>query len=403
MTPEALMRRALELAERGRGLTSPNPLVGAVVAHNGEIVGEGFHERAGGPHAEIVALEAAGARARGATLYVTLEPCNHAGRTPPCVPAIFAAGITRVVAAAADPNPFVSGGGAVALRDKGVAVVTGVLEGEAAAQNRVFFTAMRERRPHVTLKAGMTADGKIADVHGAARWITGETARAEAHRQRSEVDAIVAGVTTVLRDDPALTVRLGRPWPREPWRVVLDTDARTPVRAQVIAAATPSRALIAVGETAPAARVAALQSAGAVVVRFPVRDGRVAVDAVLAALFEREVRAVLVEGGGEVHASFLEAGVVDRVTLFVAPLLLGGRTAPAVVGGAGRDLKSAIRLGQMTARAVGDDLLIEADVLRDANGSSPDTRGGGADVAADHASPDRRGGGAPRSRPGGKY
>jgi len=402
VTPEALMRRALELAERGRGLTSPNPLVGAVVAHNGEIVGEGFHERAGGPHAEIVALEAAGARARGATLYVTLEPCNHAGRTPPCVPAIFAAGITRVVAAAADPNPFVSGGGAVALRDKGVAVVTGVLEGEAAAQNRFFFTAMRERRPHVTLKAGMTADGKIADVHGAARWITGDAARAEAHRQRSEVDAIVAGVTTVLRDDPALTVRLGRPWPREPWRVVLDTDARTPVRAQVIAAATPSRALIAVGETAPAARVAALQSAGAVVVPFPVREGRVAVDAVLAALFEREVCAVLVEGGGEVHASFLEAGVVDRVTLFVAPLLLGGRTAPAVVGGAGRDLKSAIRLGSMTARAMGDDLLIEADVLRDANGCPPDRRGGGADVAADHASPDRRGGGALRSRPGGK-
>jgi diaminohydroxyphosphoribosylaminopyrimidine deaminase/5-amino-6-(5-phosphoribosylamino)uracil reductase len=358
------MRRALELAERGRGLTSPNPLVGAVVAHNGEIVGEGFHERAGGPHAEIVALEAAGARARGATLYVTLEPCNHAGRTPPCVPAIFAAGITRVVAAAADPNPFVPGGGAAALRDTGVAVVTGVLEAEAAGQNRVFFTAMRERRPHVTLKAGMTADGKIADVHGAARWITGEAARAEAHRQRSEVDAIVAGVTTVLRDDPGLTVRLGRPWPREPWRVVLDTDARTPVRAQVIAAATPARALIAVGETAPAARVGALQSAGAAVVRFPVRDGRVAVDAVLAALFEREVRAVLVEGGGEVHASFLEAGVVDRVTLFVAPLLLGGRTAPTVVGGAGRDLKSAIRLGQLTARAVGDDLLIEADVVR---------------------------------------
>src|SRR5205085_1224638 len=232
-----------------------------------------------------------------------------------CVPAIFAAGITRVVAAAADANPFVSGGGAAALRDKGVAVVTGVLEGEAAAQNRVFFTAMREGRPHVTLKAGMTADGKIADVHGAARWITGEAARAEAHRQRSEVDAIVAGVTTVLRDDPALTVRLGRPWPREPWRVVLDTDARTPVRAQVIAAASPSRALVA--------------------------------------------------------------------------------------GGAGRDLKSAIRLGQLTARAVGDDLLIEADVLRDANGSSPDSRGGGADVAADHGPPDRRGGGALRSRPGG--
>jgi diaminohydroxyphosphoribosylaminopyrimidine deaminase/5-amino-6-(5-phosphoribosylamino)uracil reductase len=404
VNPEALMRRALELAERGRGLTSPNPMVGAVVVRNGEIVGEGFHERAGGRHAEIVALEAAGDRARGATLYVTLEPCNHVGRTPPCVPVIFAAGVTRVVAAAVDPNPFVTGDGAAALRERGVAVVTGVLEAEAIAQNRVFFTAMRERRPHVTLKAGMSADGKIADVHGASRWITGEAARAQAHRLRSEVDAIVAGSTTVLRDDPALTVRLDRPWPREPWRVVLDTAARTPPGARVIAGATPARALIAVGETAPAARVAALQSAGAVVVRFPLRDGRVAVDAVLGALFEREVRAVLVEGGGEVHASFLDAGLVDRVALFVAPLLLGGRTGPAAVGGAGRELKSAIRLGAMTARAVGDDLLIEADVLGDAHGSSsPDRLSGGADVTTDPSTPDRGGGGALRSRPGGKY
>ncbi len=380
------MRRALELAERGRGLTSPNPMVGALVVQNGEVVGEGFHERAGGPHAEIRALEAAGARARGATLYVTLEPCNHAGRTPPCVPAVFAAGVTRVVAAAADPNPFVAGGGVEALRAKGVAVVTGVLAAEAEAQNRAFFTAMRERRPHVTLKAGMTADGKIADVHGAARWITGEAARAEAHRQRSEADAIVVGVTTVLRDDPALTVRLGRPWPREPWRVVLDAEARTPPEAQVIAGATPGRALIAVGEAAPAARVAALEAAGAGVLRLPARDARVAVDALLGALFAREVRAVLLEGGGEVHAAFLDAGVVDRVTLFVAPLLLGGRTAPSVVGGPGRELKAAIRLGPMSTRLIGDDLLLEADVVN----------------TADHSLPDRRAPEALRRRPDGK-
>jgi diaminohydroxyphosphoribosylaminopyrimidine deaminase/5-amino-6-(5-phosphoribosylamino)uracil reductase len=378
------MRRALELAEGGRGLASPNPMVGAVVVRNGEIVGEGFHERAGGPHAEVVALGAAGQRARGATLYVTMEPCNHAGRTPPCVPAIFAAGITRVVAAAADPNPFVAGGGVAALRAAGVAIVTGLLEAEAAAQNRVFFTAMRERRPHVTLKAGMTADGKIADIHGAARWITGEAARAEAHRQRREADAIIVGVTTVLRDDPALTVRLPQPWPREPYRVVLDTHARTPVAARVIAGTTPARALIAAGETAPAARVAALRSAGATVLSCPVRDGRVDQGALLAALFEREVRAVLLEGGGEVHAAFLDAGLVDRVTLFVAPLLLGGRGAPTVVGGAGRELKSAIRLGPMDVRRVGDDLLIEADVV------------------GDDSSLDRRGGGALRSHPGGK-
>jgi diaminohydroxyphosphoribosylaminopyrimidine deaminase/5-amino-6-(5-phosphoribosylamino)uracil reductase len=359
------MRRALELAARGSGQTSPNPMVGAVVVRDGQIVGEGFHARAGAPHAEVEALRAAGERARGATLYVTLEPCNHHGRTAPCAPVVQAAGIRRVVAALTDPNPFVAGGGAEALRAAGVAVETGLLGEEASAQNRAFLTAMRERRPHVTLKAGMTADGKIADVHGSARWITGEAARAEAHRQRSEADAIVVGITTVLRDDPALTVRLDAPWPREPYRVVLDTTARTPASARVITGATASRALIAVGDGAPAARVADLEATGAVVVRCPTRDGRVAIDAVLAALFAREIHAVLLEGGGEVHAAFLDAGLVDRVTLFVAPLLLGGREAPGVVGGAGRELKSAVRLGPMSARLIGPDLMIEADVVRE--------------------------------------
>jgi diaminohydroxyphosphoribosylaminopyrimidine deaminase/5-amino-6-(5-phosphoribosylamino)uracil reductase len=366
MIDETFMRRALALAERGRGRTSPNPMVGAVVVREGAIAGEGFHARAGAPHAEVEALRAAGQAARGATLYVTLEPCVHQGRTPPCVPVVVAAGVTRVVAALIDPNPFVAGGGAAILRAAGVAVEIGVLADEAGAQNRVFLTAMRERRPHVTLKAGMTADGKIADVHGTARWITGEAARAEAHRQRSESDAIVVGVATVLRDDPALTVRLGQAWPREPYRVVLDTHARTPVAATVITGATPTRAIIAVGEHAPAGRIAALEAAGATVLRFPTRDGRVSVDAVLSTLFEREVRAVLVEGGGEVHAAFLEAGLVDRVTLFVAPLILGGREAPMVVGGAGRELKSAIRLGPMQTRLLGSDLLIEADIAREA-------------------------------------
>jgi diaminohydroxyphosphoribosylaminopyrimidine deaminase/5-amino-6-(5-phosphoribosylamino)uracil reductase len=365
MIDETFMRRALALAERGRGLTSPNPMVGAVVVRDGEIVGEGFHARAGAPHAEVEALRAAGARARGGTLYVTLEPCNHHGRTPPCAPQVLASGVTRVVAAIADLNPFVAGGGATLLRAGGVRVETGLLAEAAGAQNRTFLTAMRERRPHVTLKAGMTADGKIADVHGSARWITGEAARAEAHRQRSETDAIVVGITTVVRDDPALTVRRERPWPREPYRVVLDTHARTPATAKVITAATPARALIAIGPAALPDRVAALEAAGATVLRCRTRDGRVAVDAVLSALFEREVRAVLLEGGGEVHAAFLDAGLVDRVTLFVAPLILGGRAAPTVVGGPGRELKSAVRLGALEARLVGTDLLIESDVMRE--------------------------------------
>ena len=366
MSDDTFMRRALALAERGRGLTSPNPVVGAVVVRDGVVVGEGAHLRAGGSHAEIEALRQAGERARGGTLYVTLEPCAHEGRTPPCVPAVIAAGVARVVAAMGDPNPLVDGRGVAALRAAGVAVEVGRLEGEAASQNRVFLTAMRERRPHVTLKAAMTADGRIADVHGISRWITGEAARAEAHRLRSEADAVVVGVTTALRDDPRLTVRREPAWPREPYRVILDTQARTPASARLVSAGTPARALVAVGEAAPADRVRSLESAGATVVRVPLRGGRVDVTAVLDALFAREVRAVLVEGGGETHASFLAAGVVDRVALFVAPVLLGGRGAPGVLGGEGRELKSAVRLDGATVRAVGGDFVLEGDVAREA-------------------------------------
>jgi len=366
-TAERLMRRALELAERGRGLTSPNPMVGAVVVTpEGEVVGEGFHARAGGRHAEVEALRAAGARARGATLYVTLEPCSHQGRTPPCSAAVIEAGVARVVAAVSDPNPLVSGRGFAQLRAAGIAVVTGPGAVEAERQNRVFLTAMRERRPHVTLKAGMTLDGKIADLHGGSRWITGELARQRAHRLRSEADAIVVGIGTVLRDDPELTVRLPQPWPREPLRVVLDTGARIPVGARLIRGGRPGSAVVAVGAEAPTARLEAIAATGATIVPCRTRDGRVDLGALLTELFAREVRAVLVEGGGEVHGAFLDAGLVDRVAMFAAPLLIGGRGATPVVGGAGRELKSAIRLGSFTVTPLGDDLLVEADVVREA-------------------------------------
>ncbi len=359
------MQRALALAERGRGLTSPNPLVGAVVVRGDRVVGEAAHLRAGGAHAEVAALQAAGDAARGGTLYVTLEPCAHQGRTPPCAPAVVRSGVTRVVVALSDPNPLVAGGGADVLRAAGIAVELGVLAAEAERQNQAWLMAVRRRRPHVTLKAAATLDGKLADGHGTSKWITGEAARQHAHRLRAEADAVVVGVTTALRDDPALTVRLPVPWPREPYRVVLDTRARLGAGARLIHAGTPARAIVAVGEQAPPAAVAALEAAGARVLRCPTREGRVDPVGLLERLFELEVRSVLVEGGGETHAAFVEAGVVDRVALFVAPLLLGGRDAAGVVGGAGRDLKAALRLGPLAATPVGDDLLIEADVLRD--------------------------------------
>jgi diaminohydroxyphosphoribosylaminopyrimidine deaminase/5-amino-6-(5-phosphoribosylamino)uracil reductase len=362
---ERFMRRALELAERARGLTSPNPMVGAVVAVEGNVVGEGFHAAAGRPHAETEALAGAGSRARGATLYVTLEPCAHWGRTPPCAPAVVAAGVRRVVAAQQDPSPRVAGRGFEILREAGVEVSVGVLGPEAAEQNRAWITAITLGRPHVTLKGAMTLDGRIADVNGESRWITGEAARLQAHRLRSEADAIVVGVNTVLRDDPRLTVRRERPWPREPLRVVLDTRARTPAGAALIGAGAPERALIVVGDQAPAERVRALEEVGATLLRVDERHGHVALDAALAALWTRDVRAVLVEGGGEVHDAFLGAGLVDRVAIFVAPRLLGGRGAPTLVAGAGRPLKDAIRLGPLAVRPVGEDLLIEADVVRE--------------------------------------
>jgi diaminohydroxyphosphoribosylaminopyrimidine deaminase/5-amino-6-(5-phosphoribosylamino)uracil reductase len=358
------MERALELGARGRGLTSPNPMVGAVVVRNGTVVGEGLHEGAGGPHAEIVALGAAGARARGATLYVTLEPCNHQGRTPPCAPDVIAAGVARVVIAARDPNPRVAGGGVEALRAAGLAVTLGVLEEAARGLNRAFFTAMSRLRPHVTLKAAMTLDGKIAAHDGASRWITAEAARAEAHRLRSEADAVVVGVGTALADDPALDVRLGRPWPREPWRVVVDSRARLPVAARLIGAGAPARALVAVTDAAPAERVAALEARGVTVLACKSAGGHVDLADLAVRLLGLDIIAALVEGGGELAAGFLAADLVDRVAFFVAPRLLGGATAPTPVGGPGRTLAEALPLTGMTARAVGADWLLEADVAR---------------------------------------
>ena len=358
------MMRALALAERARGLTSPNPLVGALVVKDGAVVGEGYHARAGAPHAERIALTAAGPKARGATLYLTLEPCIHQGRTPPCVPALLEGGLRRVVVAVLDPNPRVNGAGAARLSQAGIEVSVGCLEEEARRLNRPFFTWVTERRPFVTLKVAMSLDGKISSWNRASRWITGEEARREAHRLRSEADAIVVGIGTVLADDPELTVRLDPPWPREPYRVIVDSQGRTPPSARVLSVGSPGRTLVAVTESAHAERVTALEQRGAQVLILPARDGRVDLTALAAELARREVTALLLEGGGELNAGFLEGGLVDRVAVFVAPMLLGGRDAPTPVGGPGRGLKEAFRLTGMTARLVGRDLLIEGDIAR---------------------------------------
>jgi diaminohydroxyphosphoribosylaminopyrimidine deaminase/5-amino-6-(5-phosphoribosylamino)uracil reductase len=362
------MGRALELAERGAGLTSPNPLVGAVIVADGRAIGAGFHARAGGPHAEIEALAQAGERARGATLYATLEPCNHTGRTPPCVDAVRKAGIRRVVAAMVDPNPRVTGGGSAALRAAGIEVALGCREREAFLLNRVFLTAMHLGRPHVTLKWAATIDGKIADGRGASRWITGAGARAEAHRLRGRADAVMVGIGTALADDPALDVRLESGWPREPLRVVLDSQARLPVSSRLIRGsggrARPGRAVIAVTDAADPERLAALETRGVTVLRCKSHEGRVDIADLLTRLGALDVSGVLVEGGGELAAAFLEAGLVDRVVAFGAPILLGGATAPGPLGGAGLSLSESLRLRDISVRSVGGDWMVEGDVRR---------------------------------------
>ena len=365
MTDLQWMARALTLAARGRGLTSPNPMVGAILVRDGAMLAERFHERAGGAHAEAAALAEAGERARGAILYVTLEPCNHVGRTPPCVDAIIRAGVRRVVSATRDPNPRVKGGGTAALATAGVEVTTPCLEREARDLNRAFFTAVERQRPHVTVKWAMTLDGKIASFDRRSQWITGEAARQEGHRLRSQSDAIVTGIGTVLADDPALTVRLAQPWPREPYRVVVDSRARLPLDAKLLQTGRRSRVLVAVGEAAAPQRLAALETAGVTVLACKSREGRVDVADLGARLLALDVTAVLLEAGSELTGAFVQAGLVDRVAAFVAPTLLGGADAPTSVGGPGLALANALSLTNMTVRPIGADWLIEADVIHE--------------------------------------
>ena len=365
MDPDlAWMTRALELAALGAGLTAPNPAVGAVLVRDGQAVGEGSHLRAGGLHAEALALAAAGPRARGATCYVTLEPCAHHGRTPPCADALVAAGVARVVVACSDPDPRVDGRGIGRLRAAGVEVVTGVAEAPARALNRAFLHRVATGRPHVTLKAAMTLDGKIAAVDGESRWITGEAARAHAHRLRFEADAILVGLGTVLADDPQLTVRRPDLPAKEPLRVVADSRLRVPASARLFTAGDPARAIVACTAPAPAGPAAALRARGARVLELPADGGRVELRALLSALAQLDVLGVLVEGGAELAGGLLDGGLVDRVAFFVAPRLLGGRTAPGPVGGSGRALKAAVSLSGVTCRPMGEDLLVEGDVAR---------------------------------------
>lgn len=357
------MARALELAERGRGRVSPNPMVGCVVVKDGEAVGEGWHRRAGEAHAEALALQAAGTRARDATLYVTLEPCDHEGRTGPCTTAILDAGVRRVVVAALDPNPVVNGAGVRRLRSAGVRVDVGLLETEAKAQNEVFRTAQLCRRPFVLYKTAMTLDGKIATRTGHSRWITGEAARDRVQAWRNELDGVAVGVNTVLLDDPLLTSRVHQG--RTPVKVVFDSVARTPEAARLFEKdqhGLQARVIVFVTEQAPEQRVRALVERGAEVIVTQAIRGRSDVRAALTHLLERGVTSVLLEGGGTLAWSFFEAEAVDRVAWFVGPMLLGGAGASPLGGLGVASIGEAFRLSGARHESIGDDLLVTGRV-----------------------------------------
>jgi diaminohydroxyphosphoribosylaminopyrimidine deaminase/5-amino-6-(5-phosphoribosylamino)uracil reductase len=358
------MAMALQLAARAVGDTAPNPVVGAMVVRDGRVVGRGYHRRAGLPHAEVEALRQAGAQARGATLYATLEPCNHTGRTPPCCDAILAAGVGRVVAAMRDPNPVTNGRGVTRLRRAGVAVTIGVLEAEARRLNAPFAKFITTGLPWVTAKIAQSLDGKIATRTGDARWISSDASRRLAHRLRRESDAVVVGVKTVLEDNPHLTIRFGRHPLRadRPLRVVVDSRLRTPPRSRCLA---PSdSAVVATTAAGPVAARRRLERLGVTVLTLPALRRRVPLARLFKTLATRyHVVSILLEGGGELLAGALEERLVDRIVWFVAPMVIGGRAAVPSIGGRGVDrLSQAIRLEHLTVRRSGCDLLVEAGV-----------------------------------------
>jgi diaminohydroxyphosphoribosylaminopyrimidine deaminase/5-amino-6-(5-phosphoribosylamino)uracil reductase len=354
------MRLALREAAKGVGRTSPNPCVGAVVVKEGVVVAKGYHQRAGTPHAEVHALNVAGELARGATLYVTLEPCNHQGRTPPCTERILAAGVGRVVVAMADPNPRVKGGGNAYLAQRGLEVVSGVLSAESLALNRPFVKHITTGHPWVIMKAGMSLDGRIACHNGHSRWITGAPARARVHQLRDRVDAILVGVETALVDDPALTARPRGKRGRDPLRVVLDSTLRLPVTARLLQQESSAPTWLFCAPSASAKRRAALAAAGAVVREVALSpQGGLDLRAVLVELGRHNLTSLLVEGGGRVHAAFLREQLYDQACLFAAPLFLGAEGLP-VVGPLGLTrVEQGPRFRISQVRRLGEDLMIE--------------------------------------------
>ncbi|KAB8295645.1 bifunctional diaminohydroxyphosphoribosylaminopyrimidine deaminase/5-amino-6-(5-phosphoribosylamino)uracil reductase RibD [Bifidobacterium avesanii] len=364
MGDREFMSVALRHARLGAGKVNPNPLVGAVIVRDGRIIAKGHHDHFGGWHAERAALEAAaaaGVDVRGATVYVTLEPCCHTGKQPPCSQALIDAGIARVVVGSPDPNPLVAGKGIRQLADAGIAVTEGVLRSECDALNEIFLHAIVTRTPFVMLKYAMTLDGHIATASGLSQWITGEAARRRVHEDRSRFASILVGVNTVLADDPQLTSRIEHG--HDPLRVICDTHLRTPLDAQVVTTATRTPTIIATA-SADDARVQQYRDRGCEVLRVAADDdGHVSIAAVAAALYARGIDSIMIEGGSGIAWSALNAGIVTKVSAYIAPKLFGGTGAPAPIGGLGvASPDDCFRIAHPAVSAIGDDILIEGGV-----------------------------------------
>lgn len=361
MNDTAYMKRALELAAGGSGFVNPNPLVGAVIVKNDHIIGEGCHEFYGGPHAEINAFASAAGDVAGACLYVTLEPCSHYGKTPPCAQTVIEKGISRVVIAMEDPNPLVAGRGIKMLKDSKVEVISGVLEDESKKLNEIFIKYITTGLPFCMLKTAMTLDGKTATHTGDSKWITNAEARAYVHSLRQRYSAIMVGIGTVLEDDPFLNTRLPGLAVSDPVRIIADTHARLPLEANVINQNSSAGAILATTELAPKEKLDRLKGKNIEIIVTPLKDNRVDLNYLMKALGERNLDSVLLEGGSELNYSALHSGIIDKVTVFIAPKIIGGNKSKTPVGGTGSAfMKDASLFNRTTLHRLGDDFMLEA-------------------------------------------
>lgn len=355
---EFFMRKALRLAKRGAGKVSPNPMVGAVIVKDGRVISTGYHAFYGGPHAEVVALDRAGEDARGATLYVNLEPCVHFGKTPPCAPRIVEAGIKKVVIATLDPNPLVAGRGVKALESAGIEVKVGVLEREARRLNEAFFKWIEKRVPLVVLKVASTMDGKIATLSGESKWITSIHSRKLVHRFRSLLDGVLVGVGTVIKDDPELTVRLVKG--RNPIRIVLDSYLRIPLEAKVLR--NEGRVIVFHSSEVPGEKLAKLRDLGVELFEVPMRDGLLDLPEVLKRLGELGIASVMVEGGKGVFSSFIREGLADKLLYFISPRIIGKGIGPFDEVEL-PSIEASFKLREVSLRRIGEDILVEGYMI----------------------------------------